>query len=152
MSLFAALFALLYVGHLLGDYIVQTDAMASLKTAGATYPPGHLAESLPVPLGRSWLQNQRHVASYSLTIAVTVLTAGALGGFLADLGAVPWWRRLVAAAANWAVHSVIDRRWPVRRLMEATGSRTFHGNGGAQHVDQTLHLLTLLLLAAFLGR
>src|SRR6266487_2753334 len=77
MSLFAALFALLYVGHLLGDYIVQTDAMASLKTAGATYPPGHLAESLPVPLGRSWLQNQRHVASYSLTIAVTVLTAGA---------------------------------------------------------------------------
>src|SRR6266567_210143 len=88
-----------------------------------------------------------YVASYSLTIAVTVLTAGALGGFLADLGAVPWWRRLVAAAANWAVHSVIDRRWPVRRLMEATGSRTFHGNGGAQHVDQTLHLLTLLLLA-----
>jgi Protein of unknown function (DUF3307) len=141
MSSFAALFALLYVGHLLGDYIVQIDAMATLKVAGA-----------PAPLLRSWLANQRHVASYSLTIAATVLTAGALGGFLADLAAVPWWRWLVAAAANWAAHSIIDRRWLVRRLMEATGSRTFHGNGGALHVDQTLHLLTLVLLAAFLGR
>jgi hypothetical protein len=148
----ATFFGLLYVGHLLGDYIVQTDGMASRKVAGAVYPPGHLATGQPVPTLRSWLANQRHVASYSLTIAVTVLTAGALGGFLDDLGAVPWWRWLVAAAVNWAAHSVIDRRWPVRLLMEATGSRTFHGNGGAPHVDQTLHLLTLLLLATFLGR
>jgi hypothetical protein len=140
MSLFAALFALLYVGHLVGDYVVQTDAMAAHKVAGA-----------PVPLLRSWLANQRHVAGYSLTIAATVLVSGALGGFLATLGAVPWWRWL-AAAANWVAHSVIDRRWPVRWLMEATGSGPFYANGGAPHVDQTLHLLTLLILAAFLGR
>ena len=141
MSTFAALFAAFYVGHLLGDYVAQTDWMAALKVAGA-----------PVPPFRSWLANQRHVATYSLTIAATVLLTGALGGFLADLGVVPWWRWVVAAAANWVAHSVIDRRWPVRRLMCATGSRAFHGNGGALHVDQTLHLLTLLLLAAFLAR
>jgi hypothetical protein len=152
MSTFAALFALLYVGHLVGDYIVQTDWMASLKIADATYPAGHLAEGLPVSPFRSWKQNQRHVATYSLTIAATVLLVGALGGFLAELGAVPWWRWVVAAGANWVAHSLIDRRWPVRWLMRATGSEAFHGNGGAAHVDQTLHLLTLLLVAAFLTR
>jgi hypothetical protein len=141
VSTFAALFALLYVGHLVGDYIVQTDAMATAKVAGA-----------PVPPLRSWLANQRHVASYSLTIAATVLLVGALGGFLAELGAVPWWRWAVAAVVNWVTHSVIDRRWPVRRLMESTGSGPFYRNGGAPHVDQTLHLLTLLLLAAWLAR
>jgi hypothetical protein len=144
MSLFAALFALLYVGHLLSDYVVQTDAMASLKTAGATYPPGHLATDQPVPTLRSWLANQRHVASYSLTIAATVLLAGALGGFRDDLSALPPRTGPPTAsstAAGWCAGS-----------MEETGSRTFHGNGGALHVDQTFHLLTLVLLAAFLGR
>jgi hypothetical protein len=148
----AALFALLYVGHLLGDYIAQTDRMAGLKVAGATWPEGHPAEGLPVPLLRSWLQNQRHVATYSLMIAATVVLTAALGGFLGALGAVPWWRWVVAVTVNWVAHSVIDRRWPVRRLMEATGSGPFYRSGGAPHVDQTLHLLTLLLVAAFLAR
>ena len=142
MSRFAAaLFIAFYVGHLLGDYVVQTDRMAKLKVAGAS-----------VSAWRSWLANQCHVATYSLAIAATVLLTLAVGGSLNELGAVPWWRWLVAATANWAAHFVIDRRWPVRRLMEATGSGPFFRNGGALHIDQILHLLTLLILAAFLPR
>jgi hypothetical protein len=141
MSLFAALFALLLVGHYVGDYVVQTDKQAALKVAGAA-----------CPAWRSWAANQAHVATYSVTIAATVVGTSALGGFLGQLGTVPAWRWLAAAAVNWAAHSLIDRRWPVVRLMEATGSGPFARNGGAAHVDQALHLLTLLLCAAFLGR
>lgn len=85
---------------------------------------------------------------------MTVVGTSALGGFLGlgQLGAVPAWRWPAAAAGNWAAHSLLDRRWPVRRLMEATGSGPFYHRGGAAHVDQALHLLTLLVLAAFLAR
>jgi hypothetical protein len=152
MERVGGLFAILLIGHLLGDYVVQTERMAALKTAGAVYPEGHLAEGLPVPRLRSWIQNQRHVATYSAAIAVIVVLVAALGGFLEELAAVPWWRWLAATAANWIAHSVIDRRWPVHRLMIATRSGPFIGRGGAAYVDQTLHLTTLLVVAAFLAR
>jgi hypothetical protein len=152
MPAFAALAVLLFVGHYVGDYVVQTDWWAALKVAGATYPPGHPAQGRPVPAALSWWWNQVHVATYTATIAATVAAVSAVGGFAGQLGAVPAWRWLAAAAANWAAHSLLDRRWPVLRLMEATGSVPFARNGGAAHVDQALHLLTLLLLAGWVPR
>lgn len=152
MTLFAALTVLVVVGHYLGDYVVQTDWMAALKVADATYPAGHPRAGQPVSSWRSWLANQAHVATYSATIAATVAAVAAVGGFAGQLGVVPAWRWLVAVAGNWAAHSLLDRRWPVTRLMAATGSGPFSHNGGAAHVDQTLHLATLLLLAAFLAQ
>jgi hypothetical protein len=152
MTVFAALAVLSFIGHYVGDYIVQTDWMASLKVADATYPDGHPTQGRPVPAWQSWLWNQIHVATYSATIAATTAGVSLLGGFAGQLGAVPAWRWLAAAAGNWAAHAVLDRRWPVLRLMAATGSGPFARNGGAAHVDQTLHLLTLLLLAAFCAR
>ena len=152
MTVFTALAVLMVVGHYVGDYVVQTDWMASLKVAGATYPAGHPAEGRPVPAWLSWWWNQVHAATYTATIATTVAGVAALGGFADQLGTVPGWRWLVATAANWTAHGLIDRRWPVVRLMVLTGSGPFSRNGGAAHVDQTLHLLTLLVLAAFLAR
>ena len=149
---FAALFALLLVGHHVGDYLVQTDWMASLKVAGATWPAGHPAAGQPIPACLSWWWNQVHVATYTATLVATVAGVAAVGGFAGQLGTVPVWYWLLAAAANWAAHALLDRRWPVVRLMAATGSGPFSRNGGAAHVDQALHLLTLLALAAFLAR
>jgi len=149
---FAALFALLLVGHYVGDYVAQTDRMAVRKVAGAAYPEGHPDEGQPVPAWLSWWWNQAHVATYTATLVATVLGVSALGGFAGQFAAVPGWRWLLAVAVNWAAHSLLDRRWPVVRLMEATGSGPFSRRGGAAHVDQTLHLLTLLVLAAFCTR
>ena len=113
---FAALFALLLVGHHVGDYLVQTDWMASLKVAGATWPAGHPAAGRPVPACLSWWWNQVHVATYTAAIAATVAGVAAVGGFAGQLGTVPVWYWLLAAAANWAAHALLDRRWPVVRL------------------------------------
>lgn len=141
MTAFAALFALLYVGHLLGDYVAQTDRQATRKVIGALHC---------TRLG-SWGYNQAHVATYTLTIASTIIALATVGGFAGQLGHIPAWAWLVAAAFSWVTHSLIDRRWPVERLMTATGSAPFLARGGAAYVDQALHLFVLALAAAFLG-
>ena len=42
-----------------------------------------------------------------------------------------------------ATHYLIDRRWPVKRLADATGKSTFYGLGGplggAYRLDQAAH-------------
>jgi Protein of unknown function (DUF3307) len=142
MDAFAALFVLLYVGHLLGDYVVQTDRQATRKVA-------HALHCTP---WQSWAYNQLHVTTYTAAIATTIIVSAALGGFSERLGGIPAWAWLTAAALSWVTHSLIDRRWPVERLMVATGSGPFINRGGLAYVDQALHLAVLLVIAAFLGR
>ena len=69
--------------------------------------------------------------------------------------ALPVWHDrwlLVALAVSWASHSLIDRRWPVRWLMQATGSPGFAGQTwGVIAVDQALHIAILAILSTLGG-
>lgn len=112
--------ALVIAGHLIGDWIVQTDKQAAAKAS-------------------SWSANQQHIATYHATLAVIV-------------GPV-WhsWHAVAALAVSWVTHSLIDRRWPVRVLMERTGSKPFSQTSwGPMVVDQALHLATLCLCVGWL--
>ena len=108
------------IGHLIGDWVVQTDAQAAGKSS-------------------SWAANQRHMLGYHLT----------LGAVLA-LSTLPlvWW--LATIAVSWVTHSFIDRRWPVAALMRATGSAPFSRTSwGPMVVDQALHISILLAMVSW---
>ena len=166
MSVLAAVLA----GHLVGDWIVQTDWQAATKVRPARFERSvdeELEQAmtatvrdaprrsvwLPDPLSRaavvwdqrraeywtSWRANQAHMLGYHLAIVACVVCA-----YPAHICA---WRLAVLVAVSWLTHSFIDRRWPVRWLMEHTGSGPFSKTTwGPVVVDQALHLSILCLL------
>lgn len=111
---------------MLGDWVIQTDWQAANKTT-------------------SWRANQMHISTYHMTL-LAALVYPLWGHF-------PIPRLLMAFALSWALHSFIDRRWPVRWLMRATGSKAFAETTlGILTVDQSIHVATLALMAAVIGR
>jgi hypothetical protein len=125
------LFPLLLAGHLLGDWVVQTDWQAATKGwVQGDYQSGrHYWTSIRA--------NQAHCLTYHLAMAALVVPV--------------WhaWGTLVAFAANWATHGFIDRRWPVRWLLRNTGSPACAEQlWGVIAADQALHLVILVLIAA----
>jgi hypothetical protein len=124
------LFPFLLVGHLIGDWIVQTDWQAAHKTT-------------------SWKANQQHVLTYHLTLLVALMpfTHWTWGWGHFDL------HLLAALAFSWVIHSFVDRRWPVKRLLHVTRSPAFAETPlGILAADQTIHIATLALMAAWLRR
>ncbi|WP_329025317.1 DUF3307 domain-containing protein [Streptomyces sp. NBC_01423] len=129
--MFADLAFLLYFGHLISDYPLQTDHQAAHKAG-----PG-LA---------GWRANLTHAATHVVVCALLLaLGAAVLGWRLPFLPAT--------AALLWigTTHAVIDRRWPVRWWMTHTGQATWADSGGAAHVDQTAHIAALVVAALFLS-
>lgn len=157
-------FPLLLAGHALGDWVIQSDWEAAHKS----WPPRDyeaelsrarsivgLDDNHPDPIAdqtrsarsylrrQSWKANQAHVATYHLTIAAFLLLSPNL---LMS-------RLLPALAFSWMVHSLIDRRWPVRWILEHTGSRAFAATPlGILAADQAIHVATLALMTAWLVR
>lgn len=136
-------FILMLAGHLIGDFVVQTDYQALSKS----WWPGH-KEELELRLGPLWanawwrsvISNQSHVLTYHLTMAAFVLPV--------------WhtWGTAIAFAISWVSHGFIDRRWPVRGLLELTGSPKFAEQlWGVISADQALHIAILAVLAATLA-
>jgi Protein of unknown function (DUF3307) len=122
----ATVFLVLLAGHLLGDWVAQTDWQATTKT-------------------RSWAALTAHVASYHLLMGLLLLIPILRDGW-------PAGKALAALAASAITHAVIDRRWPVRALMRAAGSPGFATvEWGVIAVDQALHLFILAMLAVLLG-
>jgi hypothetical protein len=122
----AIVFLGLLGGHLLGDWVAQTDWQATNKT-------------------RSWAALVAHVASYHLIMALLLLIPVLGDGW-------PTGRALVALAVSALTHGVIDRRWPVRALLGMAGSPGFATvEWGVIAVDQALHLFILAMLALLLG-
>ncbi len=120
----AIVFLCLLIGHLLGDWIVQTDAQAMHKTT-------------------SWRAMGGHVLGYHLTLGV-VLLIPVVRGWPAGAAAV-------SLVVSGVTHAFIDRRWPVRWLLRHTGSPGFAEQmWGVIAVDQALHLTILALLAVLL--
>lgn len=101
---FAATYAALMPAHDLADHVVQTDHQAAHK-AGPGWPAARAMAG--------------HVGGYH-AVQLAVLLA------LRLLGVRPSWRRTAAAVAVSAgTHALLDRRWPVRRVLELTGSPGF---------------------------
>ncbi|MCX4665053.1 DUF3307 domain-containing protein [Streptomyces uncialis] len=129
--MFAELFVLLYAAHLTADYALQTDHQAEHKAAcGAAGWRANLAHSLT------------HAAMYTLVLVVAVLVLEASVTIAAGA---------VAVVAIAGLHGAVDRRWPVRWWMENTGSASWYGRGGAAHVDQTAHVVVLVIAALVLA-
>ena len=129
--MFASLSVLLYVSHLTADYPLQTDHQAAHKAEKST---------------TGWRANLTHAGTHVLTCGVALL----VGVLVLDLSvSVP----VAVAVLLWigATHSVIDRRWPIRWWMTRTGSVQFFECGGAAHVDQTAHVLALVVAALALA-
>jgi Protein of unknown function (DUF3307) len=122
----AAVFLVLFAGHLLGDWVVQNDWQATNKT-------------------RSWAALTAHVASYHLIVGVLLLIPVLRDG-------LPAGRALAVLTVSAITHAVLDRRWPVRALMRAAGRPGFATvQWGVIAVDQALHLIILAMLALLLG-
>ncbi|MFF0338080.1 DUF3307 domain-containing protein [Streptomyces fimicarius] len=130
--MFPELFVLLYAAHLAADYPLQTDHQA-----------GHKADRCAA----GWRANLTHtgthaaVTALALAVAVTVLDL--------SIGALP---ALLAVAWIAGTHAVIDRRWPVARWMRFARQEEWAQHGGAAHVDQTAHVLVLVVAALALTR
>ncbi|MFE5809442.1 DUF3307 domain-containing protein [Streptomyces sp. NPDC056491] len=123
--MFATLFVLLFVSHLLSDYPFQTDHQASHKAARTA---------------TGWIANGVHAGTHVVTTAAALL----LGWAALDLSlSLP----VAAAGLLWigVSHSFIDRRWAVAWWMQHTGQQEFVKHGGAAHVDQAAHMGALLL-------
>jgi hypothetical protein len=95
----AIVFLVLLAGHLLGDWVAQTDWQATNKP-------------------RSWAALAAHVASYHLVMGLLLLIPVLRDGW-------PAGKALAALTVSAVTHGVIDRRWPVRALLRAAGSSGF---------------------------
>ncbi|MFE7466406.1 DUF3307 domain-containing protein [Streptomyces sp. NPDC057499] len=128
--MFADLAFLLYLGHLLADYPLQTDHQAAHK-------------ALPGRVG--WLAAIDHAATHVVCGVLLVLGAAVLGWRLPVLPAL--------AALLWigATHAFIDRRWPVLAWMRLAHQESWAAHGGAAHVDQTAHIAALVVAALCLS-
>jgi hypothetical protein len=133
-AIIAVAFAALYASHTVADHLVQTDWQAQGKTAD-----------------KGWLWPMAgHLAGYLIT-QYAFLYAIALAGVPFGL-----WGFLGGLAFSVATHGVIDRRWPVRWLLEHTGSAPFArladgGINGIYLADQALHVGCLFVAALIIG-
>ena len=121
----AAAYAALRTAAHVADHWFQTSHQAAHKADEGL--KGHVAMA-------------GHIASYAGAQAVAlVVVNAALGAGIKPRGIA------AAVAFSAATHWFIDRRWPVRRLAEATGKEGFHSLGGplggAYILDQSAHHL-----------
>jgi DNA-binding transcriptional LysR family regulator len=145
VATFNAGFAALYTAHHVADHWMQTQHQALNK---------HL---------KNWTGRRAcagHVATYTVTAAaILLLVTNTLGITLVPA------RLASALAVSAAVHYWIDRRFTLERLATAVGKRDFYYLGaprqghddnpslgtGSYALDQSAHILTLLIAALILA-
>jgi hypothetical protein len=132
----AVVFAALYAAHQVADHWVQTQHQADTKGCAGWH--GRLACAA-------------HVATYSATGLVALLVvAWRTGLALAPSGVA------AGMAVSALTHYIADRRTPLRRIANATGSGRFYrlnaaGMNGAYLLDQSWHIGWLLVAALLIG-
>lgn len=133
---FAATYALMRAAADLSDHWIQTDRQARHKAAPG--PEGHRALA-------------GHIATYVGTQAAALYA----GNRLLGLGLKPS-RTAAALVISSATHYFIDRRWPVKRLADATGKSSFYELGGplggGYLLDQAAHHAAETIAAAVASR
>ncbi len=119
-----SLFDWLLLGHLIGDFLFQTDSMAKRK-----------------PQDWRWLVG--HVSLYMATITVIIVAYG-LGH------ALPVWLPVAAWLFIFGTHVILDRRSFTARWMRLVGTSPEHPWLPIV-VDQIFHLITLAIVAQALA-
>ena len=144
-SVFAAVFAALFVAHSVGDHWVQTSAQSGTK--GRPGWPGRLADA-------------RHVLTLTVTKLVVLLPVAVLLGLRLSVPAVAAGLAVDAVTHWWA-----DRRSTLAWLAKVTGKSEFYRLGaprpgrddnpsigtGAYALDQSFHYLWLLIAALIIA-
>jgi hypothetical protein len=129
---FAGVLPTLLVAHNVADHIVQTDHQAAAKTT-------------------SWAAMAGHVGSYQATQAVAVAAVGVLTGQRLRIRDV-----VLGGLFSAATHAFLDRRWPVRKALQVTGSPNFADMTTPLHgmylADQALHHGCLLVSALLMSK
>lgn len=118
-----SLFDWLLVGHLVGDFLLQTDDMARYKV-------------------RSWSWMFRHIGFYMLVMTVVV-------GVYALRRSVPPWVVFVLLVSVSATHIFLDRREFTLGWMRLAGMSSDHPWLPIV-VDQVFHILVLVVVAQVL--
>ncbi|MEV6594139.1 hypothetical protein [Streptomyces acidicola] len=126
---------MLAVGHNLADHVLgQTDYQAAGKAA-----PSEKEIADGANPRRGWGACLRHVAQYHLVMAVMLAIVWAV---------LPLWLSWTGLAVGLTIsvltHAFLDRRWPVRWLLEHIGSKGFAelksaGMNGMYLTGQALH-------------
>lgn len=151
-SMFAAVFAALFVAHSVGDHWVQSSAQAADK--GRPGWPGRLADA-------------RHVATLTATKLALLLPVAALLGLRLTV-----WGLLAGMGVDAVTHWWADRRTTLAALARVTGKSEFYALGtpahpahpvtadgkpaahlgtGAYALDQSFHHLWLLVAALLIA-
>lgn len=132
---FVVALVVLLVAHQIGDHVIQTDHQAIGK------------------VGRGWPSARAmagHLAGYHILAVVLLVAAFALLGLPLSVRGTA-----VAIGFSALTHALLDRRWPVRRLLRALGSPAFAETtspvSGLYAADQALHQLALLVSALLLA-
>ncbi|MEO3931146.1 DUF3307 domain-containing protein [Micromonosporaceae bacterium B7E4] len=145
LALVAAVFVSLYAAHQVADHWVQTQHQADCK--GRPGWTGRLACA-------------GHVATYTATGIVFLALLALVTGWTPDAGPL-----LAGIAVNAVTHYIADRRTPLRRIAEWTGSARFYALGtprpgrddnpnlgtGAYALDQSWHVGWLFLSALIIA-
>lgn len=128
---FAVVLPTILVAHSVADHVIQTDHQAAAKTS-------------------SWSAMAGHVGGYQLTQAAALAAVAVATG-----ERLSWRRVLLGGAFSAASHAFLDRRWPVRRALRATGSPNFADMAtplnGMYLADQALHHGCLLVAALLIA-
>lgn len=118
---FSAMFATLYIAHMVADYWIQTDWQARTKTTAGM-------------VGR--LACLAHVTTYTATLTAAVVVVS----YRLDIDLSPA-RVTTALAVSSATHYFADRRTPLRRLaVVCRHSGAWLDSGGLALVDQSWHV------------
>lgn len=132
---FAAGLATMYAAHQVADHVFgQTDKMAAHKA-----DPGLIG----------WLHLSMHVVQYHLVmLAMLIVTNWVLDLRISLLGLT------LAMMFSAVSHAILDRRWPVKWILDHTGSPEFAKMQqplcGMYLADQGLHYLCLWIAALLL--
>ena len=132
---FAVVMATLVAAHQLADHIIQTYASAASKAA---------------PGWHGWRYLLVHVGTYHLTaLVMLVVTAVALDVPLTVTGV------LAGLGFSAVTHAILDRRWPVRWILQHTGATAFADMRTPLHgmylADQALHYGCLWVAALLMA-
>ncbi|GAA3561387.1 hypothetical protein GCM10022222_51450 [Amycolatopsis ultiminotia] len=147
LATFAASWAVVHVAHNLADHVTgQTDWQADNKGA----PTSHQIAAGANP-HTGWPANLAHVGQYHATL----LLLGSLAWLVLPLHWSAWG---ITTALLWsaATHAFLDRRWPVRWLLDHIGKKGFArlnagGLNGIYLTDQALHSTALSVSAVLLA-
>lgn len=131
--MFATIFIALYVGHLAGDYFIQTDHQAQHK--GLTGDDS--SEGRWNCLKHAFSHTMTMLATLMITFTTLDVIYGSTTGFVI----------YVTLITDGITHYVIDRRWTLRWFAELIGKKAWIDNDtqALPVMDQAAHTIIIFI-------